>query len=315
MPAPVLVFAYNRPDHLQQTLAALAANDLAGQSEVFIYCDAAKAGSDPAPVNATRAIARQAQGFASVSVCEWEENMGCAASIISGVTEQMEKYGQVIVVEDDIVTSPHFLDYMNRALDFYAKDPKVFMIGGFSFPEELFQIPSDYPWDTYATLAACSWGWATWADRWNSVDWSMSYYEDFAADPGTQAAFDCASPIMSELLHRQHQGRVDSWAIRFAYAQFAADAHCIQPCRSMVINIGFDGSGVHCRGDKRFLHNSIDHAWVPYSFCPGYVVSESIIKGLHYAFLVQRADQQKHGPFSLLRSLIARLRSRVARWL
>ena len=152
MYAPVALFAYKRPQHLQATLDALARNPMGNQTEIFVYCDGPQAEKERLPVAAVRSIARQISGFKSVHVVERENNLGLANSVISGVTDIIGIYESIIVLEDDLVTSPHFLEFMNAALVHYKNDPKAFSIGAYNFPAKTMRIPTHYPWDTYASV-------------------------------------------------------------------------------------------------------------------------------------------------------------------
>jgi hypothetical protein len=248
MLAPIVVFSYNRPDHLRQTLEALAKNDLAGQSVLYIYCDGAKPNAtmeQKLRVAENRKVAHAASGFKEMHVVEAVENKGLANSIIGGVSEVFNEYGKVIVLEDDLLTSPYFLSYMNSALDYYQDRPAVMSISANRPPREKMEIPSDYQYDVFVCLRSYSTGWATWKDRWDRVDWSMDYFEEFLKHSEQVEAFNRAGDDMTRLLRMQWNGKIDSWAMRFGFAHFREHSVAILPCVSYVDNIGFDGSGIH----------------------------------------------------------------------
>jgi len=284
MSSPIILFVYNRPIHTQATLEALKKNTLAAQSDLFIFSDFAKNDSAKNNVEKVREIIHQINGFKSVQIVEREKNFGLANSVISGVTEIISRSGQVIVLEDDLETSPHFLKYMNDALKFYERDPKAFSIGGYQFPEKTMAIPSRYAFDTYASFRCCSWGWATWKDRWMGIDWGMTYFDEFMADPEKQNQFNRGGPDLTPMLCHQKEGRIDSWAIRFAYAHFDRDMHCIYPVKSLVNNIGLDNSGVHCGVDPKRQHKSLDKDYSPQKFCPAHVVDPKLASAFYKAF-------------------------------
>jgi GT2 family glycosyltransferase len=106
--APIVLFVYNRPDHTQKTLQALQKNTLAFDSELFIYADAAKNNLVKQQVDEVRTLISNVSGFRNVTVIKQEINTGLANSIIGGVTEIANKYGKVIALEDDLLTSPYF---------------------------------------------------------------------------------------------------------------------------------------------------------------------------------------------------------------
>ena len=246
--APVVVFSYNRPNHLKQTLEALSKNEWATESDLFIFCDGAKENASEEQLKAiahNRAIAHDARGFKTVHVIEREKNLGLANSIISGVTSVIDDYGRAIVLEDDLLSSPYFLRYMNLALEFYHDRPGVMSISANRPPRDKMEIPEDYEYDVFVCLRSYSTGWATWKEKWDKVDWSLDYLEDFLDHPYQIEAFNRAGDDMTKMLKLQKKGMIDSWAIRFGFAHFREHAVAILPCVSYVDNIGFDGTGIH----------------------------------------------------------------------
>ena len=158
--APILLFVYNRPAHTRQALEALSRNTLAAASDLFVYSDAARSEADCAAVEEVRHIVREAKGFRQVHVTEREQNWGLARNIIDGVTTMVNRYGRVIVLEDDLVVAPHFLRFMNDALDIYADVPQVGHIQACDFTNDP-SLP-----DTFLIKWTGSWGWATWKRAW-----------------------------------------------------------------------------------------------------------------------------------------------------
>jgi hypothetical protein len=276
--APLLLFAYNRAKHTKKTLRALAANKLADKTHLFIYVDGPRNAADKAAVDSVRKLCSAATGFASVNIYESAGHKGLAESIISGVTEQTAVHGRVIVLEDDLVTSPNFLLYMNSALDHYENDSAAFSIGGYSFPPHSgFTLPEAYSWDTYSINRCCSWGWGTWHSRWKRVVWDKKYFTGFFQDASKQEAFNRSGPYKPAMLRLYCEGRLDVWAIRFCYAHFVNNMNCIYPARSLVNNIGLDGSGTHCGQDPRRQHEELDDLWLPRYFCPANQVEPEIL--------------------------------------
>src|SRR5882757_1616382 len=268
MNAPVVMFAYKRPRHTMASLQALSRNPLASGTDLYVFCDGPRSQQEVADVAAVRALAREAAGFACVRVIEQDANLGLANSVIQGVSRVFESSDRVIVLEDDLVTSPNFLAYMNAALEHYARDPGVFSVTGHTFPARFLKIPSSYPYHTYSGYRCSSWSWGTWRDRWRLIDWAVGDYGAFAADAARQAAFERGGQDMSLLLRLQKQGRIDSWAIRFCYAHHVNDMRCIYPTRTLVRNIGLDNSGTHSAPDPKYSHPKLDQDWMPTRFCP-----------------------------------------------
>ncbi len=268
MNIPIALFTYNRPFHTKATLDALAANALAPQTHLFIFSDGPKSSLDSDSVNEVRKVLDKISGFASISVIKRSTNMGLANSIITGVSEILSHHEMIIVLEDDLQTSPYFLTYMNRVLNHYKTDPKVFSVTGYTFPEKYMKIPKDYHYDTYVGFRCASWSWGTWSDRWSKVIWDMSYFDSFIKDKSEQDIFNKSGQDMTQLLTLQYQKKIDSWAIRFCYAHHRHKMWCIYPVKSLVKNIGLDYSGTHTGPNPRYTHMSLDQDWMPERFCP-----------------------------------------------
>jgi hypothetical protein len=228
----------------KQTVAALQKNFLATESELFIFSDGAKNENSVENVKQVRKFVRTINSFKVVKVFESETNKGLANSIISGVTQIIEKYGKVIVVEDDLITSPNFLDFMNQSLERYKKEEKIFSISGFSFK---IKRTKSYEYDNYCWGRAESWGWATWKNRWQTVDWEIKDYESFKNSKHAQRAFNKWGKNCSLMLRQVKEGLINSWYIRFNYSQFKQNRLTIYPVLSKVYNIGFTEDATHCK--------------------------------------------------------------------
>jgi len=163
--APIVLFVYNRPQHTQQTVGALQENELASESELFIYSDEAKNEDSRKSVDEVREYIYGIEGFKKVTVIKRKKNWGLANSIIDGVTKIVNEYEKIIVLEDDLVTSRYFLIFMNEALDFYRYENDVFHINGWNNPINTDGLP-----DIYFSRIIYSWAWSTWADRWKNFN-------------------------------------------------------------------------------------------------------------------------------------------------
>ncbi len=246
--APIVLFVFNRPQHTQRTLAALAQSKGAELVTLCIFSDAPRSPKDNEAVAEVRKICRQAKGFAQVKIVERQENFGLARNIIEGVTEIFNHSDEVVVLEDDLITSPHFIHYINDALTFY-KDKKVFSVAGYS-PN--IALPSDYNRSTYFIPRNCSWGWATWKDRWQRVDWQVSDFEAFIRSRERRESFNIAGNDLTPMLLKQRLGQINSWSIRFCYAAFAIGWPTVYPVHSQVRNGGIDGSGTHMKKTTKY---------------------------------------------------------------
>ena len=162
MLAPIVLFTFNRLVHTQKTIETLSNSELASQSHLFIYSDQARYSQDIEAVKSVREYLDQVSGFKKITKVYQDENIGLANSIIGGVSDVFNEYERVIVLEDDLETSPTFLRFMNQALDFYSPE-QVWSIGGYS---PRIQMPKDYKYDTYLAYRNCSWGSATWKQNW-----------------------------------------------------------------------------------------------------------------------------------------------------
>lgn len=259
LPAPIAIFAFNRPDHLRRTLEALAANELAAKSHVTFFCDGPRTAEEKIKTNAVRTIARAAQGFASVKVVERTQNMGCAAAVIDGLKQMFAHHEKLIVIEDDILTSPYTLRFLNDGLDFYENKKTVFNISAWSPPAKIFPIPKEYPYDVYAVQRFECWGWASWRDRFQNIDWGVTDYEKFKESPLLRRAFNRGGEDLSPMLDMQMDGKINSWAIRAAYTCFKNGQVGILPVFSYSTNIGME-SGTHCTDKNSNLDNDVTKA-------------------------------------------------------
>ncbi len=241
--APIALFAYNRPEHTAATLAALAANPLAGESRLWVFSDGPRPGrpDDVGRITAVRELFRGAQGFREVHLVERSENLGLSRSIIRGVGELVERHGRVIVLEDDMVTSPHFLRYMNDGLECYQDDDRVISIHGYVYP-----VPGRLPEAFFLRGADC-WGWATWKRGWDLFEPDGVKLRRELRARGLEREFDMnGSRDYVRMLEDQIAGRCDSWAIRWDASAFLAGKLTLYPGVSLVRNIGLDNTGTHC---------------------------------------------------------------------
>ena len=227
-------------------------NPLAVDSDLYIFSDGPKKG-DEEKIEEIREYIKNLNGFKSVNIIEREINYGLANSVISGVTEIIERYKSVIVLEDDIVTAPNFLSYMNKCLSFYGKSHKIESVTGYRFP---FNLPLSYKEDLFLYYRPSSWGWGTWSDRWEGVDWKIENYKEIKRDLEFKNTFIRGGEDLLLMLDNQMNGYIDSWAIRWCYHHYKKDTYSLYPTKSLVKNIGMDYSGTHCKPNKKF--NTID---------------------------------------------------------
>ena len=240
--APVVLFCYNRLQHLQQTIESLKSNDLASRSNLIIFSDGPKSDEDNIAVQEIRAYLKSISGFAGIEIIESKINKGLANSVIDGVSRIIEKYSKVIVLEDDMICTPDFLTFMNEALTTYQSRPYIFSVTGYAPP---INIPKNYSEDLYLAPRASSWGWGTWIDRWEKADWKVADFNTLKNSPSLIKEFTEGGGDLWPMLFKQQQGIIDSWAIRWTYCQFKNRAYGVYPVKSKIKNIGTDGSGTN----------------------------------------------------------------------
>ena len=258
--APIVIFSYDRPDHLRQTLDALAKNDLAKESELFIYCDGAKEVTSEGMNELTneryqaylsrlkenRRVAHAAAGFKAVHVIEREKNIGLKANIVGAVTEIVNKYGRIITLEDDIVTSPGYLRFMNEALELYKDDEQVMHISGYMWPHR-WPLPETF----FYEVPYPGGGWATWARAWK-------YYNDDAAElyHYWENRWENFNKFGADYLQKQlvanHDGTLNTWFIKWHAVLLQRGGLTLYPGKSLTNNIGFDSTATNSGITNKF---------------------------------------------------------------
>lgn len=244
--SPIVLFVYNRPLHTQKTVEALQKNKFAKESELYIYADGPKNELAQDKVAEVRAYLKSIKGFKKITIIERTENWGLAKSIIHGVTEIINQYGTVIVLEDDLVTSPYFLKFMNDALTMYKEDIQVACIHGYIYPI------ADLPITFFIKGADC-WGWATWQRAWKVFehDGNKLLQQVRQLKVEKEINFNHSYDFV-DMLRKQINHQNDSWAIRWYISAFLVNMLCLYPGKSLVKNIGMDGSGIHCSTSTAF---------------------------------------------------------------
>jgi acetyltransferase-like isoleucine patch superfamily enzyme len=253
--APIVLLVYNRPEHTRKTLKALRNNNLAAESKLFIYADGPKNNASEDELNAikqTRKVLKEQKWCGDVVIIESEVNKGLAKSIVDGVTEIVEKFGTVIVLEDDIVTSCGFLQYMNDALDHYSKNENVMHISGYMYPHK------ENLQDTFFYNVTLCWGWATWKSSWSNYNSDAVY---LWKEIGDRNLFNKLNKFggnyLSAQLGQNIVGQLDTWFIKWHASVLLNNGFTLFPNRSLVDNIGFDSSGVHNGTSNQFHNNSL----------------------------------------------------------
>ncbi|RYE31076.1 MAG: sugar transferase [Sphingobacteriaceae bacterium] len=252
--APIALFVYNRPDHTRRTISHLQKNLLAEDSRLFIFSDNAKYGEDRQKVDEVRALIEQTEGFKSVKIYLNAINYGLAQSIINGVSLLVKEYGKVIVFEDDLLSSPYTLRYFNDALEHYAEEEKVMHIGAYMYPLEE-KLPQ-----TFFYRAATSWGWATWQRAWKNFNPDIDALIKQFDKPKIHAFSIEGSMNFWKQMKEFKAGKNNSWAIRWYASIFLNGGLTLNPAKSLIQNIGHDGSGVHSNKEDMYQVQVDRHA-------------------------------------------------------
>ena len=242
--APVIIFCYRRK--INELINSLLKNKESKETELFIFSDGFKSEIDKKEVISIRKSLKKISGFKLLHIMESETNKGLAKSIIDGTTKVINKFGKTIVLEDDLIVSSHFLDYMNRSLSLYQNKKNIWSVSGYG---PVIPQLDNYKKEVYLSLRSSSWGWATWADRWNKVDWSIDDFKVLKKNREKIKFFEQGGNDLFKMLELQYLGKIDSWAIRWCYSQFLNSSYSVTPKISMIQNNGFsDGVGVHNLG-------------------------------------------------------------------
>jgi GT2 family glycosyltransferase len=244
--APIALFTYNRLAHTRQTVEALQQNELADKSSLFIFSDGPRSDADRASVREVREYAKTIGGFQKVVLIERERNLGLAHSIISAVTEIVNAHGRIIVLEDDLVTSKYFLQYMNQALTVYEKEERVMHISGSAYPIDDFSAD-----DTYFLHIPLCWGWGTWKRAWDRFSKNFEMMEKFDRSMKERFNFDGTYPYWKQL-EMNRNGQLNTWFVFWYATVFLRNGLVLFPKKALVKNIGHDGTGVHCGRSDAF---------------------------------------------------------------
>lgn len=239
--APIVLFTYNRLDHTKKTIEALKGNVYAQDSVLFIYSDAPKTEAAEHAVQQVRDYLQTVEGFRDVRVIMREENWGLARNIMDGVTQIVNQYGKIIVLEDDIVTSRYFLKYMNDALEIYKESPQVMNVSAYMYPI----VTEDLP-EVFFMHSGYCWGWATWADAWSHFERNPEkLIQEFTQDDIYHFNLEGTTDFWQQVVDNA-LGKLYTWAVFWDAAIFQNQGLTLTPRDSLTLNVGMDGTGEHC---------------------------------------------------------------------
>ena len=243
---PIIIFCYRR--NIDQLIKSLLKNKEAQFSDLFVFSDGYKSEQDKQNVMEVRKNIKKIDGFKSIKIFEADKNCGLANSIINGVNLIINKTGKAIILEDDLIVSEYFLEYMNKSLILFENRDDIWSISGYGAP-----IPGlkSYNKEIYLSLRSTSWGWGTWKDRWNKVDWNVNNFLELKKDKKKIREFNRGGDDMFKLLELDYLKKIDTWDIRWCYSQFLYSSYSVVPKSSMTKNIGFgDQYATHTKGNN-----------------------------------------------------------------
>ncbi|MBU6339247.1 MAG: hypothetical protein KGQ36_04650 [Rickettsiales bacterium] len=250
MNAPIAFFCFNRADKTKLVLENLAKNDLAKESDIYIFCDGPRNIKDVENIKAVHNVIDSFQGFKNKYITKREINHGAQFSIIYGINQVLENNESLIVVEDDIITAPSFLKFTNEALGFYKNEKNIWCVSGFNYPKNLINFPKNYQEDIFFVGGKnSSWGWGTWKDRWQQIDFEIRDYDEFIKNKKLVKEFNRAGSNMTDMLRMQKTSKINAWDIQMSYAMFKNNGYSMQSIKPLTKNIGFDASGTHTVSD------------------------------------------------------------------
>lgn len=265
MRTPIIIFGFNRPDAFSRMVDSLRANAGFDTHPIHVFIDGPRNDNDKPAIEEVIRLAHELTPNVETS----EINRGLGNSIIYGVSKIISQYRRAIILEDDLILMPGFLQYMENALDAYKDDNRIFSICGYGLK---IKRPDNYVGDVYLCNRSSSWGWATWADRWKSVDWNVSDWDTLRLSPKLQRKFNRGGSDMYGMLKDYMEGRNKSWAIRFCYSQFRQGKYSVHPFQSLVANEGFGANATNCHQKyNRFkieLSETAEHLNLPTSLQP-----------------------------------------------
>ena len=293
---PIVIFCYNRPEKFRNLVASI--RNLKGlyDREIFVFIDGKKKIDDEKKIEEVFDIAKTLTSNISLS----ESNKGLAQSVISGVSEVFKTFDSAIILEDDLILHPDFLIFMDAALERFKNDKRILSVCGFGLKVEK---PKDYSQEIYLARRSSSWGWATWADRWNEIDWDLKDYDKFISSSTLKRKFNLGGSDMASMLKGFKEGKNNSWAIRFCYHQFKNNLYSVHPFKSLVRNEGFGEEASNCR--QTYNRFKTDYLEEGENF--GSITDEELIFNNKIDANLRKYHSIKSRIYSKLRSYLSRI--------
>lgn len=244
--APILMISYNRPDILRETLVNVSQCYDVEKHPIFMYIDGPRTAADAPQVEANAEVveAFKRTVLPQIEIRRRECNWGGVPNARAAITDMLESYGRVIVIEDDILVSRTFLQYVENGLRFYKNEKRIWGINGYLSPR--MKIPVSYPYDYFLSPRNSVWGWGTWRDRWAAVDFDLAGWDQFKKDSQNLTKVRECGADMLPMLEAQASGRLNAWDVQITYYMIQHDMYSVRPCRSLTKNNGFGTICEHC---------------------------------------------------------------------
>lgn len=252
--APIVMISYNRPELVQLSVRNVALAHGAANHDIFMFIDGPRCEEDVRKQDQINEIVCSFQGsLPKMKIIRREKNYGCRGNIVDAITQVISQYGRAIIIEDDILVSRTFLDYMDEALEFYKDSKQIWSINAYQHPN--LRIPRDYPYDVYLNPVNMCWGWGTWADRWAQVDFDLQDWHVMRDDPEMVAKLNRSGRHLHALIDRQYLGELKTWDVQCAYYVIKNGLMSIEPRYPLSKNIGFSHivGGEHNKTEMPYL--------------------------------------------------------------
>lgn len=290
----IALFTYNRPEHTQKVLEGLKSNKI---EKLYVFIDGIKYKEHELNVNKVKEI------ISKIDWCEKEiivskNNKGLANSIIQGVNYILEKHERVIVLEDDCVPTSDFFEFMEACLDKYEDYENIMTVNGYKYP---YQIYGEYEYDIFFTPLTTSWGWATWKNKWTLFDRNNDILKIINSNKELKRKINYINEGLIGMLKMQINGYLDSWAIYWTLIIIINNGICISPKTSKIINIGLDGSGVHCRDLEKYKIDNTEEI-NNIDFPVDIIIDEEILRSNHEFFRIGVKGKLKYFILNTIKS-------------
>ncbi len=234
--SPIVLFCFKRLNTLIDCIESLKLCPEAIYHDLIIFSDAGRNKDEQRKVKEVRAYISEISGFKSVQIKIRKENLGVDYNIITGIQEVAQVYDSFIVIEDDLVVSSQFLQFMNEGLEYFEDFGEVLTLSAFNYVN----IPKNYDWDIYFASRTNPWGWATWSSKIKHLDWNMANNDRFLSDSKQKKAFNSWGSDRSRMLRRTLIGEIRAWDIRLDYFQFKNNMVTVYATKNLIINNGFN---------------------------------------------------------------------------